>query len=113
MFVIAVRKRRGMEASASATSCSNCFRSTWFLPGRAAPLSRNDGTVEVARIPHNALLAERLGTADAPPVEDQRIGSARPSLFGKRVAQLLLGHDRVVRFGDADPVRHAEHMPID
>src|SRR5260370_8034232 len=98
MFVIAVRKRRGMEASASATSCSNCFRSTWFLPGRAAPLSRNDGTVEVARIPHNALLAERLWTADAPPLEDQRIGSAPPSPFRNPTSHPLLPPHRALPF---------------
>ena len=30
-----------------------------------------------------------------------------------RAAQLLLDDDRIVGFGDADAVRHAQHVPVD
>src|SRR5580765_2500148 len=100
MFCIAFLKRRGIEASASATRPSNCFRFTgsqlprllWRLAGAC---SRDDQPEVVAVIPHRALVAERFGPADAPAVEDQRIGSARPALGRHRGRQLLLDDDGV------------------
>ena len=46
-------------------------------------------------------------------MEDQRVGRDRPLLLRQGVAQLLLDHDRVVSFCDADAVGHAEYVAID
>ena len=67
---IASRKRRGIDASASATRRSNRSRSTaWF---------RDDGVEVVAFVLHGALVAQRLRLADAAAVQDQGVGGARP-----------------------------------
>src|SRR5262245_14521526 len=103
MFFIAIRNRAGIEASASATWLSNCFLCTALC---------NDVLVVVAPLLHNALLAEWLGPADAAPVQDERVGGTRPALLRHRRAQLLLDDDGIVPFGDANPVRDAEDVPI-
>src|SRR5438093_2549984 len=125
MFCIALRKRRGIEASASATSRSNSLRSTFLrlslaLPGLRGFLrrflvadARDDETEVVAVVAHDTLIAERFGPADAPAVEDQRVGGARPPLRRHRAGQLRLDLDRVVAFRDADAVRHTQHVAID
>src|ERR1700733_2590983 len=88
MFFIAPRKRPGMEASASATRCSNAFRCTGFSRRlfrarraaglrAAAALADDDGAVVVALVAHRALIAQRPGPADAPAMEDQRVRRAR------------------------------------
>src|SRR5258708_787436 len=86
MLRMASRKRRGMEARASATCCSNCFRSTSFGHHEA---------VIVAVVADDALVAERLRTADAAAVQNQRIGRARPALLRQRLPQLLFDHHRI------------------
>src|SRR5581483_3762574 len=103
-FSIAVRKRRGTDVSASATCCSNLLRST--------RITRDDQAIVVAAVANGALVAQRFRTADTAPVQDQRVGRARPPLFRQRLAQLLLDEDRIVALGDADPVRDAEDVPI-
>src|SRR5438445_472756 len=113
MFCIALRNRRGIEASASATSCSNCFRSTrWRRLLRCLAVARpgDDEPEVIAIVAHDAWIAERLRAADPAPVEDQRVGGARPALGRQRGRQLLLDDDRVVSFRDADAVGHAEDV---
>jgi hypothetical protein len=46
-------------------------------------------------------------------VKNQRVRRPRPPLGRQCAAQLLLDDDRIVRLGDADPVGHAKHVPID
>src|SRR6266567_1652139 len=104
MFFIASRNRLGIEASASATSCSNCFRRTGF---------RDDQAVVVAIVAYRALLAERARAADPAAVKDQRVRRARPAGFRQGGAELLFDYDGIVGFGDADPVRDPEHVAID
>src|SRR5258706_14868793 len=112
MFCIALRNRRGMDASASATSCSNSFRSTpWgrlfgFLSRRlAVARPRDDEPKILAVVAHDALVAERLRAADAAAVKNQRVGCARPALRRQRGRQLLFHQHRIVSLGDADAVR--------
>src|SRR5262245_47787276 len=117
MFFIASRNRRGIEASASATCFSNSERRTNVLAGvpRALDLAgAGDHVVEVvAVVAHHALVAERRRTADAPTVQDERVGRARPSCLRQRATKLLFDDDRVVAFGDPDPVRDAEDVAVD
>src|SRR5712692_3618682 len=117
MFCIVRRNRRGIEASASATSCSNFFRSTRW--GRLLFLLRLFRRLAVARpgddepdviavLAHGALVAQRLRAADAAAVENQRVGGARPPRLRHRRAELRLDDDGIVALGDSDPVGHAE-----
>jgi len=50
----------------------------------------------IAVVAHDALVAQRLGAADAAAVENQRVGRADPLLGRQRSHQLLLDGDRVV-----------------
>ena len=78
-----------------------------------AGLARHDGLVIQAVLPNRTPIAERLGLADAPAVQDERVGGPRPS-FGRHYrAKLLLDGFWIIRLGDADPIRHAQHVPID
>src|SRR5262249_9107240 len=104
MFFIASRKRCGIDASASATCRSNSFRCTGL---------RDHETEVIALVADDALIAERFGTADAPAVENQRVGGARPAFLRHRVSELLLDEHRIVALGDANPVRDAENVAID
>src|SRR3954471_4534675 len=124
MFRSSLRNLRGIERSASATSFSNASRCTgrsfrnsfrlWALSFQFGfALFRNDVAVIVAVVADDALVAERLRLADAAAVEDQRILGARPALRRHRGAELLLDRDRVVAFGDANPVGHSQHVAID
>src|SRR5262245_47128066 len=84
MFRIALRKRCGMDASASATWRSNSARSTGLFARSAhalvsptlarspsgGGLAQYDGLIEVAVVADGADVAHRFGAADAPPVED-------------------------------------------
>src|SRR5215831_18163766 len=103
MFFIASRKRRGMEASASATCFSNRERCTGRLASRTPRLdlarAGDDVLVVVAVVAHHTLIAERRRTADAPAVQDQRVRRAGPARRRQRAAQLLFDVDRVVAFG--------------
>src|SRR5689334_23036289 len=109
-FFIASRKRRGIVASASATSRSNFFRST--RDADAGTLV-DDSRVVIAIVPDRALIAQRLWLADPASVQDERVGGARPPLFGQRAGELPLDDLRLVRIREADPVRHAQHVAID
>src|SRR5262245_55988049 len=116
MFCIALRKRRGIECSASATSCSNAFRST---PGRCGLLAtlgrpllrrlavarpRDDEPEVVAVVANRALVAKGRRPADAAAMKDQRVRGARPSFRRQGGAELLFHFDRIVAFGDADAI---------
>src|SRR5919199_4991866 len=107
-FSIASRKRRGMDARASATHRSNAARVMLLLDFRRFPVARagDDQPEVVAVLAHHALIAERLRFTDAPPVQNERVGRARPSVLRHRGAQLLLDRLRIVSFCNADPVRH-------
>ena len=76
-------------------------------------LGNDDHAEIVAVVDDEALLAERFRPADAAAVEDQRVGRSRPALRRHRRAQLLLDDDRIVRLGDADAVRDAQHVTVD
>src|SRR5206468_8121289 len=67
----------------------------WVFRGGAATPAGDDGLVEVTRVADHAGVAERLGTADAPPMKNQRVRCPRPSFLRQRVAQLLLDDDGV------------------
>jgi hypothetical protein len=60
-----------------------------------------------------APIAQRLRPANAPAVQDQRIGRERPFLGCKRRRELILHDDGIVGLGDADPVRDPQHVAID
>src|SRR5215467_7046240 len=105
MLLIASRNRRGIDASASATSFSNGSR-------RTAGSSIDDRVEVVALGLDRTGLAQRLRTTDPAPVKNQRIGRPRPARLGHRRAQLLLDNDGVVAFRDPDAIRDAEHVSI-
>src|ERR1051326_5296128 len=108
MLLIASRKRRGMDASASATRRSNVSRRTRLrIPGPLSPglvrlpLSpglvrsprppgRDDRRVVIALLSHDADVALRLWIADATAVENQRVRRPRPAFLGHRSAELVL-----------------------
>ena len=134
MLLSAWRKRRGIDASASATSCSNSgpihfltarrrvgrrvaagSRARRLAPGaaRRSRIAPDHVLVVIAIVLHRALVAERLRLADPAAVQDQRVGGAGPSFRRQRGAQLLFDDFGIVRLGDADAVRHAQHVPID
>src|SRR6476660_6222990 len=94
MFFIASRKRRGIDASASATSFSNRSRCTAGF--------RNDGVEVLALRLDRAAVAERLRPADAAAVQDERIGRSRPARLWQRAAELLFDEHWIVTLGDAD-----------
>src|SRR5262249_52983791 len=110
MLRIASRKSRGMLRSASATMASNFARSTAFprLPLALA----HERLVVVAVVAHHALLAERLRFANAPAVQDQRVGRLRPAGLPQRRGELLLDDFRLVALGDADPIGDAQHVAV-
>src|SRR5829696_6782003 len=117
MLCIAFLKRRGIEASASATRLSKCFRSTSGFPARCrrrvgGARLRDDETEVIAVILHGALIAQRLGPADAAAVKNQRIRRPRPAVGRQPAAQLLLDDNRIVGVGDADAVRHPQHVAV-
>src|SRR5438477_12525031 len=104
---MAPRNRRGMLASASATSCSNLFRSisTWVsfpghgpdgslasarAHGRGSSPAGSQRHVVVAIVAYGAPIAKRLRLADPPAVQDKRIGRERPAPARQRAAQLPL-----------------------
>src|ERR1051325_8123780 len=117
MFFIASRKRRGIEASASATCFSNRARCTGVLACRTPRLdlarAGDDVMVVVAVVADDALVAERRRRTDAPSMQDERVRRAGPALLRQRATQLLLDSHGVVAFGDADPVRDAEDVTVD
>jgi hypothetical protein len=67
----------------------------------------------VAIVQDRALLTKGLRLADAPAVKDERVGCARPALARHRTTQSLLDELGVVRRGNADAIRYAEHVSID
>src|SRR5437773_6381990 len=105
MFCIASRKRRGIDASASATWRSNAARSTGRPRAFRCPLACDDGLVVHAIVAYRALIAERLRPAYSTAVEDERVGRLRPARPGHRFTQLLLDDFRVVGLGAADAIR--------
>src|SRR5581483_11771131 len=102
-FFISRRKRTGISSMASATSCSNLFRSTFF---------GDDMAEVVAVVTHGALAAERLRLADPPAVQDLHVRRERPHLLRQTIAQLLFDLHGVVAFRDADAIRHAQYVAI-
>src|SRR5690242_3476309 len=112
MFCIALRKRRGTEASASATSFSNAFRFTrgllcgfrgWrglapagqrrrrarLFRGFAVAGAGDDQPEIIAVVAHHALVAQRLRPADAASVEDERVRGSRPAIGRHGGGELL------------------------
>jgi hypothetical protein len=69
--------------------------------------------VVIAVVGDRTAIAQRLRPADAPAVQDQRIGGERPRVRRQRPRQLIFHDDRVVRLGDPYSVRHPQHMAID
>ena len=125
MFCIALREAAAeSSASASATRRSNSSRvidpprfSARVGFGRrlaGARSARRRGGSSRSRRCTDALVAERLRPADAPAVQDQRVGGARPAsrAAARRTAaaSTTIG---IVGLGDADAVRHAQHVAID
>src|SRR5712671_4235015 len=110
---IAVRNRRGIEASASATRCSKASRSTGFLGSHRRGAFVADRLEEIAFLAHRTLVAERFGLANPAAVEDERVGGSGPPLAGQRAAELLFDDFWVVRFGDPDAVGNPEDVPVD
>src|SRR5687768_16026119 len=92
-----------MSLTASATSCSN----------RARVMLRLQRAIVIAILADRALVAERLGPADAAAVQNLDVGRQRPHPGWKRCGELPLHLLRIVTRGDADTVRHAEHVAID
>ncbi len=88
------------------------WRDPFRVASGIAALQRNRRVI-VAVVAHVALLAHRLGLADPPAVQDQCVRRSRPARLRKRLAQLLLDDFRIVGLGDANPVRHSQHMTID
>src|SRR5262249_340313 len=111
MLRIACRKSCGIPRSASATMASNFARSTAF-PRLAFALT-HQRVVVVAVVTNDALFAERLWFADAPPVQDQRVGRLGPVRLAECRGELLLDDFRLVALGDADPIGDAQHVPVD
>src|SRR4051812_37860890 len=111
MLRIASRNSRGMLRSASATMASNFARCTGF-PRLALALA-DQRLVIIAVVAHHALIAERLGLADPPAVQDQRVRRLRPVGLLHRSAELLLDDLRLVARGDADAVRHSQYVAVD
>src|SRR5689334_9410471 len=129
MFCIALRKRRGIDRNASATSCSNAFRSTrlrvrclrelgaarelgalcglrelcGLLFRRLAVAGAGDHEAEVvAVVADRTLIAQRFGPADSPSVQNQGARRARPPLLRHCAAQLLFDRFRIVALGNAN-----------
>src|SRR2546421_545518 len=85
MFRISLRNRFGIDCSASATSfskwlLSNGFQfSVWsFQFDYRRAFTRDDQAEVVAVVHHEALFAQRPGSADAAAVEDQGIRRPGP-----------------------------------
>src|SRR5215475_86310 len=102
MFCKASRNRRGMDASASATSFSNWSRCTAGF--------RDHGVEVVALGLHCACVAERLGPADPATVKDHRVGGTRPFRLRQRLGKLFFYSHGIVAFGDADAIADPQHM---
>src|SRR5439155_24916635 len=62
---------------------------------------------------HRAFGTQRLGSANPPAVQNQRIRRPGPSRLRKFSAELLFDGFRIVAFGDANPVGDSKHVPID
>src|SRR5258708_26530841 len=78
-FCMLSRRRRGMDRSASATRRSNRSRCNGtLLLGVRRPILGERPHV-VALVLDRAPIAQRLGPADATPVQDQRIRGTSPS----------------------------------
>src|SRR5438445_13427539 len=92
MFFIALRNRRGIDRSASATCCSNSFLVTRSLRSLVVARPPDDQPEIVAVITDGALIAERFRPADSAAVEDEGIRRSRPARLGRGGAQLL-AHD--------------------
>src|SRR3954465_15013383 len=102
-FCMASRKRLGIDWSASPTRRSNSARCTSRLSHfrRALLLERLEIRTGVLR---GASLAERLGPADAAPVQNQDVRGSRPVLWRKRGSQLLFDGLGIIGFRDAQAV---------
>ena len=126
MFVIASRNRRGIAGErVSDEALERCVDPRRFafaslrLPCAVAPCRAVrralSGSVEV--VAHRRCTAHwsqsGLGLQMRRPCRISVSDVARPPLGRQRAAQLLLDDVRVVGLGDADPVRHAQHVPID
>jgi hypothetical protein len=59
-----------------------------------------------------AAVARRLRFADAAAVQDQRVGRAGPVGRGEGGAELTFDGLGIVARGEADPVRHAQHVAV-
>ena len=99
MFRIALLNRRGMvaerfsdelfEVGAVHGLLLRAAALRFFLPlslRRRACVLALERFAEVAVVGREALLAERLGPADAAAVKDQRVGRARPARLRQRLA---------------------------
>ncbi len=96
--------------------CPKRLRVRMAFTGRRGfvPRARNQRAIKIAIVADNALVAERLRFADAPPVQDQRIGGFRP--LGRRqrarraAASTSTGSSDD---SDADAIRDAQDVAID
>ena len=115
-FFISSRKRGGISSSAASDELAEIAARVIATPAPSyARRLRGPerAAVVVAVVADDALLAERLRLADAAAVQDQRVGRPRPLRRRHRSAELLLDDLGIVRPRDADPVRDAQHVPID
>src|SRR5690606_34187822 len=113
-----------MSASSSALGSSSTTRArlvisrrNWVGMSRTASATRRSKAARVmvvgAIVAHATLLAERLGFAHPPSVENLDVRGERPFAGRQPRAELLLDGHRVVALGDADTVGHAKDVPID
>src|SRR5262252_8298017 len=107
MLLIASRNRRGIEASASATSFSNFSRcTTGRWAGRATSRHVDDRAEVVALALNRAGVTEGLRATDTAAVKDERIRRPRPACLWHRRTELLLDNSGVVALRDSDTVRN-------
>jgi hypothetical protein len=59
------------------------------------------------------MVAQRLGLADPPAVQNQQVGGQRPSLARQRPAQLTLDALWVVTVRNPKTIGNSKHMTVD